>query len=200
MVTNLNGSSSSGAFFYTGGLDDAGEDGKVAITYVDDYCQVAYHVATLMPNKANDPKRNMKKRHIGNDYVIIMYNASGSMPQQRRGVASVISGSFAYATIVVTPLLDGNNLIQMFGKHDVPRELHWDSSKAMTVPERLLPDFVRLLATQADITARCKCDSQPVAFNWLERLRHVRRLREKLDQMGADAQPEDACDSEVVYQ
>ena len=42
-----------------------------------DVLQVAYHVATLMPNKPDDPDCNSKKGHIGNDFVCIVYNESG---------------------------------------------------------------------------------------------------------------------------
>jgi len=35
-----------------------------------------FHVATLMPNKPNDPNGNLKKLHIGNDFVTIVYNNS----------------------------------------------------------------------------------------------------------------------------
>ena len=38
---------------------------------------VIFHIATLMPNKESDPNCNSKKRHIGNDYVTIVYNDSG---------------------------------------------------------------------------------------------------------------------------
>jgi len=38
---------------------------------------VTFHVATLMPTKETDPSCNGKKLHIGNDYVIIVYNESG---------------------------------------------------------------------------------------------------------------------------
>ena len=31
-----------------------------------------------MPNKDTDPNRNFKKRHIGNNYVTIVYNESGN--------------------------------------------------------------------------------------------------------------------------
>jgi tuberous sclerosis protein 2 len=34
-----------------------------------------FHVATLMPH--NDPSCLNKKRHIGNDFVTIVYNDSG---------------------------------------------------------------------------------------------------------------------------
>lgn len=41
------------------------------------YLQVYFHVATLMPNKETDPLCNEKKKHIGNDFVSIIYNESG---------------------------------------------------------------------------------------------------------------------------
>ena len=42
------------------------------------YFAVIYHVATLMPTKEKDKKCNAKKLHIGNDYVTIVYNESGT--------------------------------------------------------------------------------------------------------------------------
>ena len=39
--------------------------------------KVTFHVATLMPSHEKDPKANKKKRHIGNDFVAIVYNNSG---------------------------------------------------------------------------------------------------------------------------
>lgn len=39
--------------------------------------QVVFHVATMMPTKESDPNCNSKKRHIGNNYVTIVYNESG---------------------------------------------------------------------------------------------------------------------------
>jgi tuberous sclerosis protein 2 len=41
--------------------------------------QVIFHVATLMPtNLEKDPQCNKKKRHIGNDFVAVVYNDAGS--------------------------------------------------------------------------------------------------------------------------
>ena len=34
-----------------------------------------------MPNRETDPQFNKKKRHIGNDYVAIVYNDSGETYQ-----------------------------------------------------------------------------------------------------------------------
>ena len=62
---------------YIGGLEVSGEDGKFAYLWKDDVLQVIFHVATLMPTKPNDPACTNKKRHIGNDFVTIVYNDSG---------------------------------------------------------------------------------------------------------------------------
>lgn len=58
-------------------LEESGRDGNFTYVWHDDIVQVIFHVATLMPNKESDPNCNEKKKHIGNDYVTIVYNESG---------------------------------------------------------------------------------------------------------------------------
>lgn len=42
------------------------------------FCITAvFHIATLMPTKDGDKHRCDKKRHLGNDFVSIVYNDSG---------------------------------------------------------------------------------------------------------------------------
>ena len=48
--------------------------------------QVVYHTATLMPNRETDPQFNKKKRHIGNDFVSIVYNESGTAVKNFREI------------------------------------------------------------------------------------------------------------------
>ena len=43
---------------------------------------VVFHIATLMPNTGIDPQRISKKRHIGNDFVTIVYDESKHGYQQ----------------------------------------------------------------------------------------------------------------------
>ena len=62
---------------YIGGLEVSGEDGKFAYMWKDDVLQVIFHVATMMPTKPSDPACTGKKRHIGNNFVTIVYNDSG---------------------------------------------------------------------------------------------------------------------------
>lgn len=68
--------------------------------------QVIFHTATLMPNHPTDPKANKKKRHIGNDYVAIVYNNSGG--EYKLGT---VKGQFIYACVVVIPLEEGSNKV-----------------------------------------------------------------------------------------
>ena len=62
---------------YLGGLETNGNVGEFTYGWHDESTQLIFHIATLMPNKDSDPNCNSKKRHIGNDYVTIVYNDSG---------------------------------------------------------------------------------------------------------------------------
>lgn len=68
------------------------------------YCFYAaiFHIATLMPNRESDKGCCNKKRHIGNNFVIVVYNDSGEeyklgtikVNTRTRAVVSEISGSY----------------------------------------------------------------------------------------------------------
>ena len=83
---------------YIGGLEVSGEDGKFAYLWKDDVLQVIFHVATLMPTKLNDPACTNKKRHIGNNYVTIVYNDSGEDHQMNTIRVSFLHVVFLYRT------------------------------------------------------------------------------------------------------
>ena len=48
-----------------------------------------------MPSTESDPQSNKKKRHIGNDYVAIVYNDSGDKYSM-----GTVKGQFIYASII----------------------------------------------------------------------------------------------------
>ncbi len=60
-----------------------------------------------MPNHERDPQANKKKRHIGNDFVTIVYNNSGG-GHFRLGT---VRGQFIYACVVIEPLDEGSNRV-----------------------------------------------------------------------------------------
>lgn len=59
-----------------------------------------------MPNHDNDPRANKKKRHIGNDFVAIVYNNSDGHYKM-----GTVKGQFIYACIVIIPLDEGSNKV-----------------------------------------------------------------------------------------
>ncbi len=93
---------------FVGGLDTEDGDGDYAYMWEDDVMQVIFHVATLMPNHETDAKRNKKKRHIGNDYVAIVYNEAGC--DYKMGT---VKGQFIYACVLITPLDQGSNRVEI---------------------------------------------------------------------------------------
>jgi len=82
---------------YAGGLDPD-EDGEYAYAWWDDIGQILYHTATMMPTNAHDPQSNNKKRHIGNDYVRVVWNDSGSHYR-----FDTLSTQFQFVNIVIEP-------------------------------------------------------------------------------------------------
>lgn len=160
---------------YIDGLDTQESDGNFAISWQDDIMQVIYHVATLMPNKEKDKSRNDKKRHIGNDFVVIVYNDSNEEYSLNT------TGEFTNACIVIEPCSFGVNVVSLKGKPEV-MEL-FKHSEPQVVPDNSLPLYVRQLALHANIASTIvhKANSKHVYVNnWLERLRHIKRIHERL--------------------
>lgn len=95
---------------HVGGLDtENGMDGDYSIYWRDKTTQVMFHVPTMMYSEStahmNDKMRaEMKKRHIGNNYVNIFYNDSG-LPFD----FNVIKSQFNFLNIVVSPHTKSTN-------------------------------------------------------------------------------------------
>lgn len=81
---------------YAGGLDP-NEDGEYAYAWWDDIGQILFHTATLMPASDDEICTN-KKRHIGNDFVRIVWNDSG-MPY----AFDTLTTQFQFVNIVIEP-------------------------------------------------------------------------------------------------
>lgn len=82
---------------YAGGLNPD-EDGEYAYGWWDDIGQVLFHTATMMPNAADDEYCVNKKRHIGNDYVRIVWNDGG-----RPYKFDTLATQFQFLNIVIEP-------------------------------------------------------------------------------------------------
>ncbi|XP_063888918.1 tuberin-like isoform X2 [Scylla paramamosain] len=160
---------------FLGGLDTKGVDGDTALVWQDDLLQVVFHVATMMPTKESDPKCNGKKRHIGNNFVTIVFNESGQ-PYN----VDTIKGQFNHIVIEIVPNHHGTNTVTV---HYQRQELldYLNESSPRHVSNRSLSLSVRQIAVHSNLAAKIMESLQrpphsPYANNWVERLRHIRKI------------------------
>ncbi|XP_017841753.2 tuberin [Drosophila busckii] len=159
------------------GLDKNGADGKFAYIWKDDILQVTFHVATLMPtNLRDDPNCTEKKKHIGNDFVKIIYNESGEKYN-----LTTISGQFNYACVIVEPLELNSNRVYVKARPEISKFVC--QAEPRIVSDRSAPLLARQMALHANLASLVYQSVQkknPYASNWLERLRKLKRLRTQL--------------------
>lgn len=192
-----------GATFNAQGLDRANDsDGKYTFCWRDRVTEIIYHVTTQMPTNLDmDPQCAMKKRHIGNDFVNIIYNNSG-LPFK----FDTFPSDFNYVNIVITP----NPRPNFIASRDKAAERHEEGSESAFSPSNLpfftvqvmskpgfpeispaaepktvslkaLPGFVRLLALNASVFSHVWSNRGGGEFvsSWRSRLREINRLRER---------------------
>uniref|UniRef100_A0A8C3SQM6 Tuberin n=1 Tax=Chelydra serpentina TaxID=8475 RepID=A0A8C3SQM6_CHESE len=186
---------------YLGGLDVCGEDGQFTYCWHDDIMQAIFHIATLMPTKDLDKYRCDKKRHLGNDFVSIVYNDSGEDFK-----LGTIKGQFNFVHVIITPLDYDCNLVTLQCRKDMEGLV--DTSVAKIVSDKNLPFVTRQMALHANVsivwalqglltsmtklTMCCKqCMASQVHHSrsnptdtypskWIARLRHIKRLRHRI--------------------
>ena len=96
---------------FVGGLNrDNDSDGEYAYAWWDDLTQVIFHTPTMMPNLEAYPQFDNKKRLVGNDYVKIVYNDSGT-----QFAFDTIKTAWNFINIVISPFNTGA------GEDDIPR-------------------------------------------------------------------------------
>jgi tuberous sclerosis 2 len=174
--------------FYTGSLDPD-EDGEYAYAWGDDIKQILFHTATLMPTHEHDSNCNNKKRHIGNDYVRIVWNDSG-----KPYAFDTLSTAFQFVNIVIEPHSIGT--ISAFSNDAHENEYFRvivQTAEGMTectpvgqfkiVSAVVLPHFVRHVSIFADrftsIFSSTGHDTQrnEVKTNWAARLDAMERFQ-----------------------
>ncbi|EFX68537.1 putative tuberous sclerosis 2 isoform 3-like protein [Daphnia pulex] len=162
---------------YIGGLEVSGADGKFAYLWKDDVLQVIFHVATLMPTLPKDPAGTNKKRHIGNNYVTIVYNDSGEDHQM-----NTIRGQFNHACVIVEPLDHATHRVTLKCRDDL-HELMGGPVEPKLVSDRNVSLLSRQMAFHSNLAALIlqSKSNYPYASNWLERLRQIKRTKARLE-------------------
>lgn len=176
---------------YAGGLDPD-EDGEYAYAWWDDIGQILYHASTMMPSSEHDPQCNNKKRHIGNDYVRVVWNDSG-LPYR----FDTLSTQFQFVNIIIEPHSLGAIAAFSNFPDDInePEYFKITVQRAPGMPEfapvghfklisaESLPLFVRQLSLMGDwfasVFANTQRDTERVEMktNWRMRLESIRRFK-----------------------
>jgi hypothetical protein len=190
----------------SGGLDrDMDIDGRYAYFWKDDVTEAVFHVATMMPTHLDrDPQCSAKKRHIGNDYVSIVYNDSGldyvfdTLPSQFNFINLVVS-PHSISTEAVSPshaLAGAENTffkVEMQRRPDMPDI--GPLSEPKLVSAQSLPGFVRQAAIHANIFAQVFWQSvgaggkREYVSHWRERLRQIQRVKDRLASKSSGSTP-----------
>ncbi|KAI1500956.1 hypothetical protein F5X99DRAFT_429060 [Biscogniauxia marginata] len=181
-----------GATFNTQGLDkEYDTDGQYTFCWRDRVTELVFHVTTQMPtNLDRDPQCIFKKRHIGNDFVNIIFNDSG-LPFK----FDTFPSEFNYVNIVITPesrasfvatrqrtpkdMKESFYKVQVMSKPGFPEISPASETKIVSL--KALPDFTRLLALNASVFALVWADREVGEHisSWRNRLREINRLRDK---------------------
>lgn len=126
-------------------METDGRDGNFTYVWQDDIIQVTFHVATLMPNKDHDPNCTEKKKNIGNDYVLIVYNDSGEEYN-----LNTVKSQFSYACVIVEPIELNSNRIYVRCKDEVAKFI-WHTEPKI-ISDTSAPGYARQLALHANVS------------------------------------------------
>ncbi|KAL3495582.1 hypothetical protein BJX62DRAFT_174583 [Aspergillus germanicus] len=192
-----------GARFNTQGLH-AETDGDFTYAWRDRVTEIVYHVTTMMPtNFDTDPSCILKKSHIGNDFVNIIFNRSNTPFN-----FNTLPSQFNFFFIVISPvsrLTDGDktapsaatdpaNLfysVKVMSKPGFP-EISPAASPKIISGKNLAP-FVRILALNASVFSLVWNSEGEHISSWRNRLREIKRLRERA--LGSQSQAPDTLDA-----
>lgn len=194
------------AQFNTQGLH-ADFDGEATYAWRDRVTEIVYHVATMMPtNFDTDPSCVNKKRHIGNDFVNIIFNRSNApfefdtIPSQFNFFNIVVSPVCRIADDAGTPNMEHTTFeslsytVQVMSKPGFP-----EISPAATprvISGKNLAAFVRFLALNASVFSYVwNSQGGEHVSSWRNRLREIKRLRERA--LGSQSQGSETA--EVTY-
>jgi len=133
---------------FLGGLDRTSpSSGKVAPYFADANLEVIFHAPTLMPSKESDPQQIEKKKHVGNDFVNIVWSE-----HIRDYKPTTISSQFNDAHVVIYPLPNGLFRIQIHRKEKI--SFFGPLVDGMVVSKRILCPLIRQTAINASKRAR----------------------------------------------
>ncbi|WKX96204.1 hypothetical protein Q1695_012557 [Nippostrongylus brasiliensis] len=153
-----------------------GKHGTYTYEYQDELSKITFLIATLMPCMENDPNCNMKKKLIGNNFVSIVFNESGT--QFKLGS---VCGQFAHVAIEVIPYDANTVLIQLHAKQEISC---WLATRRALLSDRCAVRLLRKMIVRTQLSVNVwrsvqDNDDQPYISSGVDRLRKIIAIREK---------------------
>lgn len=171
-------------------------DGEQTIAWRDRVNEIVYLVPTMMPTDLeDDPHCIMKKAHVGNCHVNIIFNRSGlawdmdNFKSQLNYVNIVVKPA---GRVRVTPdpdFMPDFYSVQVVTRDDLPNISPAADPKLISAGQ--LGPFVRVLALNANLfcqTWNTKDSDMEFPSTWRARLQQVKRLRERMMNRSGDRQ------------
>ena len=161
---------------YSGGLSKDGTSGDFSIYWTDGITQIMFNVATLMPLTSNNT--TSKKKHIGNDDTLIVYNESDEEYQ-----ISYIKGEVNGLCIEIEPLKGGANNIKLKGGNDMVSQMEkfFGPKESQVISDEYLPLLVRKTAFHANIAMKLhrqqKFYGEQYGGHWWRRLKEINNYK-----------------------
>jgi hypothetical protein len=180
---------------YLGGLDSENDmDGEYARYWRDKTTQIIFQVTTMMNTHDN---QDLKKRHIGNNYVNIYFDESGMEVN-----FNMIKSQFNFLNIVISPHTMCVDAVAPTRKE--PRQFFkvktyrragvpgiFATCHFKIVSGEKLAVFIRNLAIVADQFATVWHLNGRYASNWAQRVKQIRLVKEKTERAHATLREEE---------
>ncbi|KAL7722561.1 Rap/Ran GTPase-activating protein [Entamoeba marina] len=153
---------------YIGGLDRKFNcDGQSILYYKTHTNEVIFHEVVRMPS-VPDENDLVKKKHVGNDNVSIVWNEHTHFYPQ------TITSGFNCAHLIVNPGPNGVDRVDVWRKQDVG--VFGPITNSMVVPEDLLPELLRETAINADYCAASRMNGDEYLFPSIRRKEAIQDL------------------------
>lgn len=149
---------------YLGGLDRNCSCGTTTLYWADSLTEVVFHEVVQMPTKEGDLQQIQKKRHVGNDFVHVVW-----CEHVRDYNPLTITSQFNDAHIVIYPLPSGLFRVQVFRNPQNP--LFGPLQHGMVLNKELLAMLVRETAINADRVIAVQLNPEPFNRPYLNRQR-----------------------------
>ncbi|CAD6199750.1 unnamed protein product [Caenorhabditis auriculariae] len=157
-----------------GGLQE-GVHGHYTYQFCDEMSEITFLVATLMPtNLEKDKDCNMKKKLIGNNYVTIIWNESGTPFKLGQ-----FCRTFVQVALEVTPQDEQNLLVQVHAKTEIGC---WLAMRRCLVTDRVVARLLRKLTVRTQLSVNVWMSIQNgdnYISRGVDRLRKIQQIAEK---------------------